>query len=285
MGEEAALLIAAPAEHLRRIERLMLSLVLVPRAESRLRALRLKSQAETLHYAPMMRMKSLRSVSQALKTSSTLRQLLRAVARLGSWINSADMDAQRGFALSSALGKLPQFKALRGDRGVSLLHIVALSVAGGDPSCVWAVNARLNEELGMLTAVSKEELSELGCVIADFSAEADWLLAESERSGPDGYSEQIQKAFIAIHEEEFAPRVRELTETWSEVRTELGTLLVFFAEQWTVDTLGPTVEHLLQTVEEFLITFRTAAREVAEQPDRFARVYNTPSSTMLADRM
>ena len=67
----------------------------------------------------------LMTAAGALRSSASLRCLLHAVACLGSWINSADACANTGFSLSSSLGKLRHFRALRGHREVSLLHVHA----------------------------------------------------------------------------------------------------------------------------------------------------------------
>merc|ERR1712100_656199 len=107
--EESASLQAAALHagtRLRKVEQLLLPLARMPCGSGCLRAIRLGAQAEALQEALMASIAGLKMASDALCNSKTLHQLLRAVAMLGSWINSADPDLERGFTLSSALGKL-----------------------------------------------------------------------------------------------------------------------------------------------------------------------------------
>lgn len=272
--EEAADISAAPLGELRRTEALLLPFVIIPSSEARLRILRLATQAAELQAAPLARVSRIATACCELRKSTVLRLLLRAVAQLGSWINSADLGLQRGFALSSALGKLRQFRALRGDRGLSLLHVAAVAAAGGKPANVGALGEQLASELILLPQASKEDLSQLGQAVSNFRAEADWLTAEATRAcGPDGYTEDAM-ARLQVHRDTFAVRAAELSKAWATSRAELESLLFFFAERWD-PTVGIEVaaENLFKTVEEFRAGFCLAAREVDEQPERFAKVY------------
>merc|ERR1712151_98119 len=92
--------------------------------------------------------------------SVSLRCLLKAVAGLGSWIN-ADESVHTGFALSSALGKLRHFRAMRGHQDMSLLHVAIIIAAGGDPKKTVAFASRLCGELVGLPEAAGENLQDL----------------------------------------------------------------------------------------------------------------------------
>merc|ERR1711972_311808 len=179
---ETKALLDVPSNSLRLIERLVRPLAEVPFAAARLRALCLSAQAAGIHDSLLARMQAVSSASKSLRGSKTLRCLLQTIARLGSWINSADPDAERGFTLSSALGKLRQFRALRQDRGMSLLHVALLSAVDGQPSLATTLVNDLTCELGNLTTMVKEDLKDLADSVSSFAADAEWLSAEAERS-------------------------------------------------------------------------------------------------------
>ncbi|CAK0848036.1 unnamed protein product [Prorocentrum cordatum] len=264
---------------LRRVERLLMPLVRVPRADVRLRVLQLAMQAPSMQAYLRARAGRLAEVARALRGSDALRRLLRAVARLGSWINSSDPGAQGGFALSSALGKLRYFRALRGDRSVSLLHVAVLAAAGGDAEAAGALGGQLGRELQGLREASREDVGELGQAVADFASEAEWLKNESERHGgpgDGGYTTEARRRLVRMREEELAPRVAELQSTWGEAKAELRAALTFFAEPQEpapgdgID--AGAAERLLRTVDAFRCDLQRAASEVCSQPERFAAV-------------
>eukprot|EP00929_Paragymnodinium_shiwhaense_P021010 TRINITY_DN13820_c0_g1_i1.p1 TRINITY_DN13820_c0_g1~~TRINITY_DN13820_c0_g1_i1.p1 ORF type:complete len:1262 (-),score=320.10 TRINITY_DN13820_c0_g1_i1:288-4073(-) len=278
-SEEAALLMAAAAEHgaqsLRKIEELVLPMAQLPRAEARLRAAGLQAQAESLQEHLDRRVSTVSNASKQLRSSATVRCLLKAVARLGSWINASDVDAHRGFALSSALDKLHQFRALRGDRGLSLLHVVALSAAGGNPEEVGQLGRMLAEELRALPAAAREDLVDLGMSVNSLRQEANWLLRES---ACEKEPEVIRCRLGEIHKD-FASRAERVEAHWSQTRKDLEDTLLFFAERWDAKqasagkgSLERTSEAFAKMVEEFRGNICKAAAEIAEQPARFAAV-------------
>jgi len=276
-AEEAVALEAAPATSLRQVEQLVVPLAKVPQRAARLRALRLGAQAAGLQGALLARVGVVATASRALRSSGTLRQVLCTVAQLGSWINAADPVVERGFALSSGLGKLRQFRALRGDRELSLLHAVALSAAGGNPADAEMLGRRLGKELDGVAEASRVDLKNLGQAVAGFQTEVDWLAAEA---GNGHYTTEVQERLCAIHHRELVWRSEALQEAWGTLHAEWEETLYFFAEPWdNKDGLEEAVGRLLHTVEEFRADLQGAARQVAAQPARFARSLSAGASS------
>lgn len=275
-AEESLVLKNAPAERLRRIEQLILPLTHVPRADARLRTLRLEAQAKALHDLPLSNIHHLSAASHALKESAALRHLLRVVAQLGSWINSADIQSQCGFALSSALGKLHQFRAFRGDRNLSLLHIVVLSAAGGNHEEVKALGRRLHDDLNAVPGAARVDLRELGLCVLACRRETDWMASELQiaEKTTDVYTEDARVQLKRIYEGVFLTLTTQLEKAWANTRQELEATLVFFAEPSQPEKgWEPCVQHFLQTVEGFRSGVQRAVQEILDQPDRFSKVY------------
>eukprot|EP00913_Durusdinium_trenchii_P032072 g30035.t1 len=124
-----------------------------------------------LHAVLKGRMECLHGVCEALRDSLALRRFLRTVAKLGSWINSADPEMEKGFAISSALGKLRLFRAVREDKAVSLLHIAILAAAGAEVPVVQRLCSSLSLELECLDQVVREDLADLEQAIKNFATE------------------------------------------------------------------------------------------------------------------
>ncbi|CAK0800488.1 unnamed protein product, partial [Prorocentrum cordatum] len=274
-----------PEGRMRRAERLLMPLLRVPRAGVRLRLLQLARGAGSRQAHLRARAGRLAEAGRALRASEALRQVLRAVARLGSWINSSDPGAHGGFALSSALGKLRYFRALRGDRSVSLLHVAVLAAAGGDSEAAGALGAQLGHELRELDEASREDVRELGQAVADFAAEVAWFAREAERpegTGGGGYAAEARERLLRAHRVELAPRAEELQGAWSEARAELSAALAFFAEPQEPAPGGSVdagaAERLLRTVDAFRCDLQRAASEVRAEPERFAAVCAGPAA-------
>lgn len=288
-SDEAALLEAAASDpNLRLVpEKLVLPLVRIPRLAERLWALRLGSQAEALASALLQRINRLKAAGAALKGSEVFRELLRAVVQLGRWINGSNADRECGFTLSSALGKLHQFRALRGNREVSLLHVVALTAARGDPAVVGELGQRLRRELDGLSDAAREDLGQLAEAVTGFRAEATWLEAEAftqlkTDSGVSTYiyGRDVRERMLAIHRNELAGRAEALEAAWNSARAELCGVLVFFAEPQagseTATHNEKAVEHLFQTADDFQSEVQQAADQIAKHPQRFSAVLVRP---------
>lgn len=277
-AEEIPSLVKAPSERLRHIERLTLPLAHIPHASNRLHALRLSAQAASVHAVLLRRIDAVTSASQSLQRSGTLRCLLQTTARLGSWINSADLKSQPGFALSSALGKLRQFRAYRHDRELSLLHVVVLEAVGGHPSGVELLAAKLTEELQGLKAVAREDLKDLGCAVSDFAREAAWLTDEAEQLdgscglGGHRYPVLVRVRMRAIFNGALEGRSEALVGAWKNAVTELRNMLKFLAEDEGT-SVEKSAQDLFATVQEFVREVQQAAHQIMEQPDRFQQTY------------
>eukprot|EP00746_Dinoflagellata_sp_MGD_P050905 gnl/MRDRNA2_/MRDRNA2_227456_c0_seq1.p1 gnl/MRDRNA2_/MRDRNA2_227456_c0~~gnl/MRDRNA2_/MRDRNA2_227456_c0_seq1.p1 ORF type:complete len:279 (-),score=51.25 gnl/MRDRNA2_/MRDRNA2_227456_c0_seq1:136-972(-) len=224
----------------------------------------------------MSNIQNLSAASHALRESQTFKNLLHVIAQLGSWINSADLQSQPGFALSSALGKLHQFRAFRGDRNLSLLHIVVLSASGGKHAEVKALGKQLQAELATVTEAARVDLRELGQCILACRSEADWLASEFHiaENSTDDYNEDARGKLKRIYQEFSLAFTDELENAWAETRQELEATLAFFAERvqpgqgWEL-----CVENLLRTVDEFRRSFLRAVQEILQQPKRFVKAY------------
>jgi len=276
-------------------EKLVLPLVKVPKLAERLRALRLGSQADALANALLQRINGIKETCVALRSSETLKELLRAVAHLGRWINGSEDNAECGFTLSSALGKLRQFRALRGNRDISLLHVVALTAGGGDPTVVAVLGKRLTEDLGGLSEAAREDLGQLAEAVVGFRAEAAWLEAEAltELKGHSGaavtyfYPPDVRERMLAIHRDQICWRANTLETAWASAQVELRAVLTFFAEplpkQLSLGTGGhcqEAAERLFRTVDDFQTEVHRVAMQVATQPQQFSDVLVSTGTTM-----
>eukprot|EP00929_Paragymnodinium_shiwhaense_P069517 TRINITY_DN35052_c0_g1_i8.p1 TRINITY_DN35052_c0_g1~~TRINITY_DN35052_c0_g1_i8.p1 ORF type:complete len:647 (-),score=164.27 TRINITY_DN35052_c0_g1_i8:71-2011(-) len=277
--EEASALLEAIPERLRRIDRLLIPLASIRHAEPLVRALRLEKEARIWYDGLRLRLGKVADAARAIRSSSALRQLLVTVAQLGSWINAADLDAQRGFALSSALDKLQQFRCPGDDRGVSLLHVVAVAAARGFADGPRGLSAAL-QDLDGLQDVAKEDLKALGAALDDFKAEGTWLLAQADAPEEEaGHNADVRTRFADIYHDEFRQRSASLDERWTETRAELEALLSFFAEKWgdessqATSSLESSAQHLLETVKTFSDNIQAATKDVTEQPSRFEKVF------------
>eukprot|EP00930_Biecheleria_cincta_P039444 TRINITY_DN27123_c0_g1_i1.p1 TRINITY_DN27123_c0_g1~~TRINITY_DN27123_c0_g1_i1.p1 ORF type:complete len:742 (+),score=110.47 TRINITY_DN27123_c0_g1_i1:58-2283(+) len=287
-SDEAALLQAAALDpNLRPVpEKLVLPLVRIPRPAERLRALRLGSQAEALASVLLQRIHRLKTAGAALKASEALRGLLQAVVQLGRWINGSDADRECGFTLPSALGKLRQFRALRGNREISLLHVVALTAARGDPTVVGELGKRLRQDLDGLSDAAREDLGQLAEAVTGFRAEAIWLEAEaSTKREADShasayfYDQDVRERMLAIYRNELVGRAEALEAAWKSARAELRGVLAFFAEPLaekpgveSATHSDKAIEHLFQTVDDFQAEMLKAADQVSKYPQRFRAV-------------
>eukprot|EP00747_Dinoflagellata_sp_TGD_P156406 gnl/TRDRNA2_/TRDRNA2_177659_c0_seq2.p1 gnl/TRDRNA2_/TRDRNA2_177659_c0~~gnl/TRDRNA2_/TRDRNA2_177659_c0_seq2.p1 ORF type:complete len:815 (-),score=144.84 gnl/TRDRNA2_/TRDRNA2_177659_c0_seq2:306-2750(-) len=302
---EVASLLAHPAERLRLIpEGMMRPLAAVPRLASRIRALRLATDADTVQSILSARMGRLVAASRAVRASAALQQLILGVASVGGWINSTDPAEKRGFKISSALGNLRQFRALRGDRTISLLHVVVLSAAGGNAAKAGVLGNKLDEELDAsgLTEASREDLLDLGREVASFEGDARWLVAEADakaevqssalmepgndKSNNQGasayaYSEGIRERLRMLANTELVGRARAVAEAWVAAHAELSATLQFFGEN--CDGSKPAAacgevqvlklsQDLLRTLEEFRREVRCAAAAIVQEPERFAQL-------------
>lgn len=268
-AEEVAALLAAPADSLPQLDRMVLPFARVPRVDERLRAMRLGAQAGALHAALDGRISTVAAAAKALRGSAALRQLLQAVAKLGSWINSSDLDAQAGFAPSSALDKLCHFRALKGNRDISLLHVAVLGAAGGRPAGAGALGTQLSEQLQGVAEASREDLRQLGEAVAGFRAEADWVAA---LAAGGSFETEVRARLEAIHDAELRQQTEVLESSWAAAREELESTLCFFAER-PAGVARPEpeeAEQLLRALSSFRHAVQTAASDLSSQPTRFA---------------
>lgn len=268
-AEEAKQLQENPPEQLRQVERLVLPLAQLTRCTQRIRALRLAAQAEVLHDALQGRMECLHGVCEALRDSLALRRFLRTVAKLGSWINSADPEMEKGFAISSALGKLRLFRAVREDKAVSLLHIAILAAAGAEVPVVQRLCSSLSLELECLDQVVREDLADLEQAIKNFATEEAWLLRECEQGE---YPLAVRARLKAVHQEQLLPMQQHLNESYRCLRPRLSETLGFFAEAET-PSVEAAAEQLFKTLHAFKKDVASASAEILAQPRRFLKAY------------
>ncbi|CAE7018938.1 FMNL1 [Symbiodinium sp. CCMP2456] len=268
-AEEAAQLLSHPAERLRNIERLVLPLARLPRARQRVRALHLSANAERDAAMLQGRLDALGAACHALRGSLALRRFLRTVAKLGSWINSSDPEMEKGFAVSSALGKLRLFRALRKDKAVSLLHMALLAAAGGEVAVLQGLCSSFALELEALEPAAREDLADLDKAIQQFAAEEAWLLAEAD---DPANSIAVRAKLRAIHQELVLPARHQLQSAWAALRIDLGVTLRYFAEA-EAPTFEAAAEQLFQTLHAFQKDVATASSEILSQPRRFLKAY------------
>lgn len=268
-AEEAAQLLSHPVERLRNIERLVLPLARLPRARQRVRALHLSTNAKRDAAMLQGRLDALGAACHALRGSLALRRFLRTVAKLGSWINSADPEMEKGFAVSSALGKLRLFRALRKDKAVSLLHMALLAAAGGEVAVLQGLCSSFALELEALEPAAREDLADLDKAIQQFAAEEAWLLAEAD---DPANSIAVRAKLRAIHQEVVLPARQQLQSAWAALRIDLGVTLRYFAEA-EAPTFEAAAEQLFQTLHAFQKDVATASSEILAQPRRFLKAY------------
>jgi len=266
--EEAQQLREHEPDRLRQVERLVLPLAHLTRCPQRIRALRLAAQAEMLHDNLQARLESLQNACDALRDSMALRRFLRTVAKLGSWINSSDPEMEKGFAVSSALGKLRLFRAVREDKAVSLLHIAILAAAGAEVPVVQRLCSSLALELEGLDRVSREDLADLDHAVKQFVADEAWLLRECEGD----YSLGIRARLKAVHQELLLRLRQQLEESYSGLQPRLSETLSYFAETQT-PSVEVAAEQLFKTLHVFKKDVASASAEIVAQPRRFLKAY------------
>jgi len=259
---------------MRPVDQWCLPFARVQQARSRFRALRLGAQAAWMHQGVLDRIQNFALASKAIRGSATLRVLLKLVARLGSWINTTEPGVEAGFAVTSALPKLRQFRALRGDREISLLHVVVLGsvMLGQSLEGVDELGRQLARELDGVSVAAKEDLKQLHGSVTHFRSEADWLVSEAadpERAA--NYSAEARERFREIYRVDFAWRADALEEAWATTRSDWEGTVAFFGERRNDQvTFEQSAEKLLLTVEKFCREVQDVSREIASQPDRFA---------------
>lgn len=267
--EEAQQLREHDPDRLRQVERLVLPLAQLTRCPQRIRALRLAAQAEMLHDNLQGRLENLQNACDALRDSMALRRFLRTVAKLGSWINSSDPEMEKGFAVSSALGKLRLFRAVREDKAVSLLHIAILAAAGAEVPVVQRLCSSLALELEALDRVAREDLADLEQAIRQFAAEEAWLLQECEHAE---YSLGVRARLRAVHQEQLLHLRQQLEEAYGLLQPRLSETLSYFAEGQT-PSVEAAAEQLLKTLHAFKKDVASASAEILAQPRRFLKAY------------
>mmetsp|Transcript_72883 Transcript_72883/g.159253 ORF Transcript_72883/g.159253 Transcript_72883/m.159253 type:complete len:493 (-) Transcript_72883:185-1663(-) len=295
-SEESHALVGASAAHgtaaLRLVEQWSIPFANIPHVKALLRALRLGTQAESVQTALLSRVVCWSQAGDALCKSIALQKLFQAIVALGSWINSVEPGWERGFEPSSALGKLRQFRAIRGDRDIALLHVVILVATDGDTLQAGLLGRNLGKDLVGLPDAAKEDLKQLHSSIVAFRADAEWFKEEAEQETQ--YSQKVRDRFLEIYRDELCWRAEALEEAWESARTKWKTVVKYFAERSdpccssspSAGTGGGsgglegTSERLMTSVERFRKEAQEAAKEVATQSERFTQALRLPKATL-----
>lgn len=287
--DEATALLAAAAQPkeagaLRMAEQRCLPFARLPQAKACFRALRLGAQAGWMQQGVMDRITIFAAAGAALRESVALHQLLCLVARLCSWINTTEPGVEVGFTLSSTLGKLRQFRALRGDRDISLLHIVVLASVHGKFLEAADFGRRLGNELKAVAVAAKEDVRQLYASVVGFRSEADWLLSEPQlASAADAGSlvatdagstvPEVRERLQEIYRLEVGWRAEELEKAWVSACGEWESVVDYFGERSEQTGLEQLAEKLLFSISKFLKEVQDVACEISSQPERFASIF------------
>jgi len=243
-------------EVLRDIEQKVLPFCFLPRAQARLRLLRLASCHRSTAQSLLHRCEMMGSAAKEAKCSTELRQLFAVILRIGNYINhgskNGDVGAARGFAIET-LPAITSFKL----GTMSTLQFLCLTFRRSQPKFLEA----LLQSLPHVSFAAREKSGALKSSIQQFHQELEFATRELHQLSQLVEGEELAKESMKALVQELEGEVEELTNALETAFDRCIELQKYFCTEDSISTSSPVFENFFQCLQEFLETLKKAWRE------------------------